>query len=51
MLSQLKTKAELKGEFFETNLYTVQTNAKGGSYKVVAKMHLMELELLVKMEK
>ncbi|MED0999028.1 thioester domain-containing protein, partial [Bacillus mobilis] len=32
-----KQKAELKGEFFETNLYTVQTNAKSGSYKVVAK--------------
>ncbi|MED2294075.1 SpaA isopeptide-forming pilin-related protein, partial [Bacillus thuringiensis] len=32
-----KQKAELKGEFFETNLYSVQTNAKGGSYKVVAK--------------
>ncbi|WP_242274727.1 SpaA isopeptide-forming pilin-related protein [Bacillus cereus group sp. BfR-BA-01310] len=32
-----KQKAELKGEFFETNLYTVQTNAKGGSYKVVTK--------------
>ncbi|MDZ4587855.1 VaFE repeat-containing surface-anchored protein [Bacillus cereus] len=32
-----KQKAELKGEFFETNLYSVQTNAKSGSYKVVAK--------------
>ncbi|PFS57539.1 TQXA domain-containing protein [Bacillus cereus] len=32
-----KQKAELKGEFFETNLYTVQTNAKSGSYKVVVK--------------
>lgn len=32
-----KQKAELKGEFFETNLYTVQTNAKSGSYKVVGK--------------
>ncbi|MEH7459721.1 SpaA isopeptide-forming pilin-related protein [Bacillus sp. JJ1127] len=32
-----KQKAELKGEFFETNLYTVQTNAKSGSYKVLAK--------------
>ncbi|MGG0458405.1 SpaA isopeptide-forming pilin-related protein [Bacillus mycoides] len=32
-----KQKAELKGEFFETNLYTVQTNAKSGSYKVVTK--------------
>ncbi|MEB5654990.1 MULTISPECIES: SpaA isopeptide-forming pilin-related protein [Bacillus] len=32
-----KQKAELKGEFFETNLYTIQTNAKSGSYKVVAK--------------
>ncbi|PEE67971.1 VaFE repeat-containing surface-anchored protein [Bacillus thuringiensis] len=31
-----KQKAELKGEFFETNLYSVQTNAKSGSYKVVA---------------
>ncbi len=32
-----KQKAELKGEFFETNLYSVQTNAKSGSYKIVAK--------------
>ncbi|OPD59630.1 VaFE repeat-containing surface-anchored protein [Bacillus anthracis] len=32
-----KQKAELKGDFFETNLYTVQTNAKSGSYKVIAK--------------
>ncbi|MES5896602.1 VaFE repeat-containing surface-anchored protein [Bacillus cereus group sp. RP43] len=32
-----KQKAELKGEFFETNLYTVQTNAKSGSYKVLSK--------------
>ncbi|WP_242292042.1 VaFE repeat-containing surface-anchored protein [Bacillus cereus group sp. BfR-BA-01441] len=32
-----KQKAELKGEFFETNLYSVQTNARSGSYKVVAK--------------
>ncbi|MED3681910.1 SpaA isopeptide-forming pilin-related protein [Bacillus thuringiensis] len=32
-----KQKAELKGEFFETNLYTVQTNAKSGTFKVLAK--------------
>ncbi|PDY08119.1 TQXA domain-containing protein [Bacillus pseudomycoides] len=27
-------KAELKGDFFETNLYTVETNAKQGTFKV-----------------
>ncbi|KFM95104.1 TQXA domain-containing protein [Bacillus clarus] len=32
-----KQKAELKGDFFETNLYTVQTNAKSGIYKVITK--------------
>ncbi|OQR53465.1 VaFE repeat-containing surface-anchored protein [Bacillus sp. CDB3] len=29
-----KQKAELKGDFFETNLYTVQTNAKGGTFTI-----------------
>ncbi|MBY0599809.1 SpaA isopeptide-forming pilin-related protein [Bacillus bingmayongensis] len=29
-----KQKAELKGDYFETNLYTVQTNAKNGTFKV-----------------